>query len=615
MAVRLFDGTDDKIATSTGNLSAMTYGTVAAIVKFDSGGAGTHRQIFACHTSGNSYTFMLGVNPSNLWRTLTTGTPAESLGAATSTGVWYLVVMRKASGTAAPRYSVYNFTTTTWAHANGGTAIGNSTAGPGSSGRIKFNYTDSADFFEGRVAVRAAWANAVHWAANSTGDSQIVAAGLEDSVDNWINESPDLLQLFNQGSVSTPVEDLIGSADQTSITGTTVVTGDDPPGFVFITQTVTPNVLDTVSSVKTPTLILGTQFLSMSLLTTSSSFGDGPVISKSFSLAIITVTTTMHAPTVTITTNSTINAPLLSVPATLNTPSLFQTITVTRGVIESSDDAHELASAAPDLTNISLAPINDGAYMGIRFQDVQVPSDVVVTSATLTLILASSDKNDAEGSWYCQLIEDAPTFTVIDGDVDTARTKTSASVAWTTNDLGSEGASTQTPNLKTIVDEVFALEGWAPGNSLVFLYVHSSGSEFVQFYSYDDTTHAEPQLSITYLTIIIFIKPAAISAPVSMQTPTVGAGLFPGTLSVTTTMHQPTTFLDTQYIPLDYIPPSWFVLAPNVVAPLPPSGQRATVKDTAKVAAVQDTAEVAGITEAFLVTLQETAKATVEDSE
>jgi hypothetical protein len=613
MAVRLFDGTDDKLVTGIGNLSAMTYGTFATIVKFDSGGAGQHRQFFALHTSGNSFRCLLGVNTSNQWRLYSSGTPSESLGSSTSTGVWYLVVVRKASGTAAPRFSVYNFTASTWAHANGATAVPNWSS-TGSGGLIRCDFTNSADLFEGRIAIRAAWADEVHWAANSTGDSQIVAAGLEDSVDNWVNEGPDVLHLFNQSAAAIAVEDLIGSADQTSITGTTVVTGDDPPGFTFITQTVTPNVLDTVPSVKTPTVVLSSQFLSMSLVSAPSNFGEGPKINLVFGLAKITTSTTMNAPTLTVTATSTISAPLLDASATLNAPSLSQTVTVIRSVIESSDDAHELAAATPDITNTSIAPINSGAYAGIRFQDVQVPKNANVTSATLTLVLSNSDKNDAEGSWYCQLIEDASTFTTDDGDIDT-RTRTSASVAWTTNDLGSAGASIQTPDLKTIVDEVFALSNWAPGNPLVFLYAHNSASEFVQFYSYDDPTNIEPQLSITYLTIITFVKPAAISAPASMQTPSVGAVLFPEIITVTATMHEPTTLLSTQYIPLNYIPPSWFLYGPNVVAPLPPTGLRATVRDTAKVATVQDTIETVEITETFRVTLQETAKATVEDTE
>jgi hypothetical protein len=38
---------------------------------------------------------------------------------------------------------------------------------------------------------------------------------------------------LNQTSVATAVSDLVGSANQTGITGTTAVTGDDPPGWTF----------------------------------------------------------------------------------------------------------------------------------------------------------------------------------------------------------------------------------------------------------------------------------------------------------------------------------------------------------------------------------------------
>jgi hypothetical protein len=243
MAVREFDGTDDTVVHSTGGLSAMTFGTTAAIFKTDANSAGY--TLLALHDSGGSF--------------LGAGLKLEgaeigmySAGNATfsvpiATGVWYLAVARKATGTATPRLSVYRFSNGVWVHGNAGTSIGNWTS-PGASGTIRMHVTTGFDFFDGRMAVRAAWANEVHWTADASGDTAIEAAGLEDSLQNWVNESPDALWPYNQDPLSA-VDDIVGGADQSSVTGTTVVSGDDPPGFSFTLGGV-PNLFVTRSNLQ-----------------------------------------------------------------------------------------------------------------------------------------------------------------------------------------------------------------------------------------------------------------------------------------------------------------------------------------------------------------------------
>jgi len=227
MTVREFDGSDDTVAWSTGGLSGCTFGTFASIFKTNDI-TGTFALLYL-HTTGPTFS-AIAIQQGD------TGIAACGGGgsffeASLTTGVWYLVVVRKATGTATPRSSVYNFNSTTWTHGNNSSTEANWTA-PGASGSIRTDFQNSADFFSGRMAVSAGWNNEVHWAADTTGDSQIEAAGLEDSLQNWVDESPTALWPFNQDPLSA-VDDIIGGADQSSVTGTTVVTGDDPPGFSF----------------------------------------------------------------------------------------------------------------------------------------------------------------------------------------------------------------------------------------------------------------------------------------------------------------------------------------------------------------------------------------------
>lgn len=83
------------------------------------------------------------------------------------------------------------------------------------------------------MAVRGAWVNDLPWSADASGDTALTGAGLETSLQKWVDASADALWPYNQASTGTPVDDIVGAADQSSLTGTTVITGDDPPGFSF----------------------------------------------------------------------------------------------------------------------------------------------------------------------------------------------------------------------------------------------------------------------------------------------------------------------------------------------------------------------------------------------
>lgn len=230
MAVREFNGTSDDLVLGLGAATSNTFGTFAMLLKFSS--VTGFRALFQINDS--SYTFIaapLALTNFGSYEMFS----GSSVTYATNpvTGRWYLAVARRATGTATPRLSTYDYTATTWTHRNAGGSIGNWTA-PGAGGRSGFAFQGSSDFFAGRVAARAAW-NSLPWTADASGDTALQAAGLETAAASWLTASPSVFWLFNQASVSTPVDDLSsgGTGDEISRAGTTVVTGDDPPGFSF----------------------------------------------------------------------------------------------------------------------------------------------------------------------------------------------------------------------------------------------------------------------------------------------------------------------------------------------------------------------------------------------
>jgi hypothetical protein len=231
MAVRRFNGSTAYVRLNVGALSAATHGTYAAIFRVvDNTDA---RTLMAFLSSGNAFLwcpFMVNTDDRMLYH----GDSDRFTAAAIPQAVWLLMVVRKATGTATPRFSYYNFNTTTWTHGDATGTTANGTAPTSGFIQTATAGTAGTESFEGDIAVTAGWSNAVHWSADTTGDSQIEAAGLETSLGNWVDETPDGLWPYNQESVATDVTDITGGgADQAATLDTTVVTGDDPPGFLF----------------------------------------------------------------------------------------------------------------------------------------------------------------------------------------------------------------------------------------------------------------------------------------------------------------------------------------------------------------------------------------------
>jgi hypothetical protein len=239
VSVRELNGTTDRLVTDVGAASGMTYGTVAAIVKFTD--LSDFRAIAYLHDSGGAYKAAVGTTNFSTF-SMNDGSTDSNAGTAITTGVWYLLVVRKAAGAAqTPRFSFYNFNTGAWTHA-AGTAALNDWASPGSGGTIQLAYQGgAASIFAGRIAARALWSNSLPWAADASGDAEIVAARLEAAAWAWAAKNPSVFHLFNQASVSDPVLDLstTGTADEVSIVGTSVV-ADDPAGFSYATTVPDP---------------------------------------------------------------------------------------------------------------------------------------------------------------------------------------------------------------------------------------------------------------------------------------------------------------------------------------------------------------------------------------
>jgi hypothetical protein len=366
-----------------------------------------------------------------------------------------------------------------------------------------------------------------------------------------------------------------------------------------------PNILDTVTTFFNPSVVLSSQFVDPSVLDASVSF-PGLEIATVMLPATLSAGVTLQEPTVVnLGTTQNIDPNVLDASAILHSPTVLSIVTVVRSIASASDDAVELPSSSADTDDTNLLFNTVGMYGGYRFTDVQVPNDVTILSTTISIRLTDTSKNDAEGTWYCEDADNPSTFTHgLDGDVD-GRTKTTASIAWTTNDLGTSGTTIATPDLTTALEEVTDRAGWSPGNSMVFLYVHNSASDILIHSAFDSGSNV-PFLTVTYLEQTETLFPGVIDASSTLLSPSIGADITVDVLSASATVLDPTVILFEQFIEPPNVIASAEFLVPTVslgtiflpgFEVLFEEDSLALVGDIVNEAAVQDTVVAAVVSE------------------
>jgi hypothetical protein len=247
MAVRSLNGTSDYIRFPGVNLNAQI---VAAVVKMtdttvpvgwqsllSSADASTHAQVTA-YIRGTAGTGAVQQGNMHYDSTLTssaTGTAATR--AIVNPAAWAILVWTKEIGSSTARLHRFPLGGA-WSQEAGDFSTGAPTSQAG--GKLYLGaYPDPStaalgDFLNARVAVLAVSATNVSGVDDTARDTAVRALSSTLSTAAWISLGYFTnLWEFSQASTATTVSDLIGSNHQDAISGTSVVTGDDPSGWTF----------------------------------------------------------------------------------------------------------------------------------------------------------------------------------------------------------------------------------------------------------------------------------------------------------------------------------------------------------------------------------------------
>lgn len=170
----------------------------------------------------------------------------------------------------------------------------------------------------------------------------------------------------------------------------------------------------------------------------------------------------------------------------------FVSDTANRRIVESNN-----GSAAPKLrvyydTGAATAGTQT---IGLRFQNVQIPQGVTITSASLEFEVNAASSVVTDLTIKGELTDDAAPFTTAVNNIS-GRAKTAASVAWTGVVPWSTADDKQSsPDIKSIVQEIVNRGGWCGGQNLAMII---SGIGQRSATAYDGTMGDAPLLRVAY---------------------------------------------------------------------------------------------------------------------
>jgi len=156
----------------------------------------------------------------------------------------------------------------------------------------------------------------------------------------------------------------------------------------------------------------------------------------------------------------------------------------------------------------------EGNYSGMRVTSVTIPKGATIDTAYLILQAMYSDTATVVNTnLHGEAADNPGTFT--DYTDFWARTRTGEFVAWDAIPAWTAETIYNSPEIKTIIQEIVNRAGWASGNSIVIFWRNDGSTETAgvrrRAYSYDTSTTKAPQLVITY-------TPPAVTAKTSSDT-------------------------------------------------------------------------------------------------
>jgi type IV pilus assembly protein PilY1 len=180
-------------------------------------------------------------------------------------------------------------------------------------------------------------------------------------------------------------------------------------------------------------------------------------------------------------------------------------------------------SATTSTTTTTTVATHDDNLVGFRFENIRIPKDAVIESASIVFVPDESDTSNTVWSIQAEDIGDSPEFVSTDSNLS-VRIKTSAVAKWTVPDW-SNGTAVETTNthssnkLKSVLQEVVNRGDWCGGNALSLFVTAATnqGSSLRKIESQEGSSSAGPKLKYSFTSGSTGCYAASESAQVGVE--------------------------------------------------------------------------------------------------
>ena len=136
---------------------------------------------------------------------------------------------------------------------------------------------------------------------------------------------------------------------------------------------------------------------------------------------------------------------------------------------------------------------------GFRFLNVTIPKNAVIVSAKITFVNQSNSSGTPVSIVKGEAHDSAPAFSTFANFM--ARTRCSATIPWSPG-AQTAGASVDTPDLKTIIQEIVDRANWESNNDMV-LFVENNGTlSWILVWDYYYSAAKSAVLEVIYTTAV-----------------------------------------------------------------------------------------------------------------
>lgn len=143
--------------------------------------------------------------------------------------------------------------------------------------------------------------------------------------------------------------------------------------------------------------------------------------------------------------------------------------TIYARVTASADDAREASTGATSITDTTAESDALAEWLAWRFDGIAIPQGATINTAILRLVPTSGGVDEPDHTFFGEDADDAAAFAATANNIS-GRARTTASVVWSSADLGAGGTTYfSPPDMAAIIQEIVDRVGWASGNAIALM--------------------------------------------------------------------------------------------------------------------------------------------------